>query len=48
MLVVLIIVLGTMLRAERERREYRNAKAELIQLGTEAQQMLDSLRVYPR
>lgn len=35
-------------RAERERREYRTATAELIQLGIEAQGMLDSVRAYPR
>ena len=47
-LLLLVIVLGTMLHAERERREYRSAKAELIQLGVEARYMLDSLRAYPR
>lgn len=47
-LLLLVICLGSMLRAERERREYRHARGELIQLGVTVKTVLDSIQAMPR
>lgn len=45
---LLVIVFAAMVRAERERREYRAARAELGQLGNRLKVVLDSIAASPR
>ena len=41
---VAVIVFASMLRAERERRAYQQARAELVKIGVMAQTFMDSVR----